>query len=231
MRLTKNHPVASRMSQLFQPRADAIFRFVLWTAFIGGIVLLFTVEGLSHSEYFTGRNLVAAQPVEFSHQHHAGELGIDCRYCHTSVETSVTAGMPPTHTCMTCHSQIWTGARMLAPVRESLAQNKPLVWQRVGRLPGYVYFNHSVHIKNGIGCSSCHGNMKTMQMTYQPHAFAMAFCLSCHRAPQDNLRPQDQIFNMRWQPPVDQAKRGKALLAQYHINTSGLLTDCSTCHR
>jgi hypothetical protein len=144
---------------------------------------------------------------------------------------AATAGMPATHTCMTCHSQIWTDARMLAPVRDSLINNAPLRWQRVGRLPEYVYFDHSVHVANGIGCSTCHGDMTRMQMTYQPHAFSMAFCVSCHSAPQDYLRPQDQIFDMRWQPPADQPRRGRALLAQYHINTSGLLTDCSTCHR
>jgi hypothetical protein len=220
------------VSQLFQPRADAIFRFALWVAFLGAMITLVILEGLSHSAWLTGRSLIEAQPTEFSHQHHAGELGIDCRYCHTSVETAASAGMPPTHTCMTCHSQVWTNARMLAPVRESLASNTPLRWKRVGRLPEYVYFDHSVHVANGIGCSSCHGDMThDMQMTWQKHAFSMDFCVNCHSAPQNNLRPPDQIFDMQWSPPADQAERGKALLAQYHINTSGLLTDCSTCHR
>jgi hypothetical protein len=219
------------MSQLFQPRADAIFRFVLWTAFIGSIVASIGLEGISHSDYLNGRNLVEMQPTEFSHQHHAGELGIDCRYCHTTVETAATAGMPPTYTCMTCHSQIWTGARMLAPVRDSLANNTPLIWKRVGRMPGYVYFDHSVHIANGIGCSSCHGDMDRMQMTYQPHAFSMAFCLACHRAPQDYVRPVDKVIDMQWHPAANQHAQGMALVAQYHIDTSGRLTDCSTCHR
>jgi Cytochrome c7 and related cytochrome c len=219
------------MSQLFQPRADALFRFMLWVAFLGAFLALLIAEALSHSPYLTGRSIVEAQPTEFSHQHHAGELGIDCRYCHTSVENAATAGMPPTHTCMTCHSQIWTNARMLAPVRESLANNIPLHWKRVGRLPAYVYFDHSVHVDNGVGCSSCHGDMTHMQMTYQPNAFSMDFCLSCHQAPQDFLRPKDKIVDMQWQPPADQDKIGRKLLAQYHINTSGLLTDCSTCHR
>ncbi len=220
------------MAQLFQPRADALFRFVLWCLLLGSVVAVITVESLAHSAWFTGRNIVEAQPTEFSHQHHAGELGLDCRYCHTSVERTATAGMPPTHTCMTCHSQVWRNARMLAPVRESLASGIPLRWKRVGRLPGYVYFDHSVHVLNGIGCSSCHGDMThNMQMTLQPHAFSMAFCLSCHRNPQDYLRPRDKVFDMQWQPPADQAERGKTLLAQYHINTTGLLTDCSTCHR
>lgn len=219
------------MAQLFQPRADAIFRFALWCTLLGVFVAVVIAESLSHSEYLTGRNMVQAQPTEFSHFHHVGGLGLDCRYCHTQVETSATAGMPPSHTCMTCHSQIWTEARMLEPVRRSYAENIPLRWTRVGRLPGYVYFNHAVHVRNGVGCSSCHGDMTKMQMTSQPHALSMAFCLSCHRNPQDNLRPQDEIFDMNWQPPADQDKRGQALLAQYHINTSGLLTDCSTCHR
>jgi hypothetical protein len=219
------------MSQLFRPRADAVFRFVLWTMLIGGVVALVTAEGLAHSEYLTGRDITQPQPTEFSHQHHAGELGIDCRYCHTTVEAAASAGMPATHTCMTCHSQIWTGAAMLEPVRASLAKDTPLVWNRVGRLPGYVYFDHSIHIAKGVGCTSCHGDVTHMQMTYQPHAFSMDFCVSCHSAPQNALRPKDQVFNMEWQPPADQAKRGRALLAQYHINTSGLLLDCSTCHR
>ena len=120
---------------------------------------------------------------------------------------------------------------MLAPVRDSLAQDISLTWKRVGRLPGYVYFDHAVHVNNGIGCSSCHGDMDRMQMTYQPHAFAMAFCLSCHRAPQDYLRPEDKIFDMQWKPPADQGTQGKAFLARYHIENSRLLTDCSTCHR
>lgn len=219
------------MSQLFQPRADALFRFALWSIALGVFALLVTIESLAHSDWMTGRSLIEAQPTEFSHQHHAGELGIDCRYCHTTVETAATAGMPPTYTCMTCHSQIWTGARMLAPVRESLALGIPLRWTRTGRLPEYVYFNHSVHIANGIGCSTCHGDMDHMQMTYQPHAFSMDFCVNCHRHPQQFVRPQNQIFNMEWVPGSNQGTMGKALVKQYHIDTSGLLTDCSTCHR
>jgi hypothetical protein len=218
------------MSQLFQPRADAVFRFVLACIGGGALLALCVAEGLSHSAYITGRDVIAPQPTEFSHQHHAGELGIDCRYCHTTVETAASAGMPPTHTCMTCHSQIWTNARMLAPVRDSYATNTPLVWQRVGRLPGYVYFNHSVHVNNGVGCSSCHGGMTRMQMTWQPHAFSMDFCLSCHQAPQNYLRPKAEVLDMQWSPPANQHQIGEQLLKTYHINTSGLLSDCSTCH-
>ena len=127
------------MSQLFQPRADAVMRFMLWTLLLGGMTTLITAEGLSHSDWLSGRDTIPPQPTEFSHQHHAGELGIDCRYCHITVTTAATAGMPPTHTCMTCHSQIWTDARMLAPVRNSLVNNAPLHWQRVGRLPERLF--------------------------------------------------------------------------------------------
>lgn len=220
------------MSQLFQPRADAIFRFALWSVCVGAFGVLVVIESLAHSDWLTGRSIVEAQPTEFSHQHHAGELGIDCRYCHTTVETAAAAGMPPTYTCMTCHSQVWTGSRMLAPVRDSLSASIPLRWQRTGRLPEYVYFNHAVHVNNGVGCSSCHGEMThKMQMTYQRNAFSMDFCVNCHRNPQDYLRPPDRIFDMQWQPPHDQGRLGARLVAKYHINTSGLLTDCSTCHR
>lgn len=219
------------MSQLFQPRADAIFRFVLWTGFLTIVAMIVVAEGLSHSGYVTGRNVVEKQPTEFSHQHHAGELGIDCRYCHMNVQAAATAGMPPTHVCMTCHSQIWTNARMLEVVRQSYATNTPLIWTRVGRLPEYVYFNHAVHVDNGVGCSSCHGDMTRMQNTWQPHAFSMAFCLNCHQAPQNFLRPPSQIFDMQWQPPPNQQEVGARLLKENHINTSGLLSDCSTCHR
>jgi hypothetical protein len=156
--------------------------------------------------------------VPFSHKHHAGELGIDCRYCHSTVEVQATPGLPPTYTCMTCHSQIWTGAPMLEAVRASLANDEPLHWTRVNRLPSYVYFN-------------CHGAVDTMQMTYRANAFHMDFCIACHRNPAPNLRTPDQIFNTSWTPPDDQATAGPALLRHYHIRGAGELTDCSICHR
>lgn len=219
------------MAQLFSRRADSVFRFtvacVLATVF-GAFVV---AEGIAHSNYVTGRSIVLPQPVAFSHQHHAGELGIDCRFCHMTVETAATAGMPSTYVCMTCHSQIWTGAPMLAPVRDSLAHDQPLVWQRVYGLPEYVYFDHAVHIAKGIGCSSCHGDMDRMQMTRQALHFSMAFCVACHRNPRDYVRPRKEIWNMSWHPPANQATRGAQLVRMYHIDTSGRLTDCSVCHR
>lgn len=159
-------PHEQPMRQLFAPGADAILRLALWSTVLtilgGGIMTL----AWSYGDFVGNVGVAPAQPVPFSHKHHSGELGLDCRNCHEQVETQATAGLPPTHTCMTCHSEIWTGSPMLAPVRDSLAKDEPLHWTRVNRLPDYVYYNHSIHIAKGIGCSSCHGAVDTMQLTY-----------------------------------------------------------------
>ena len=219
------------MGQLFRPGADAILRLVLFlvvVAIVGGGLV---AAAIPRSTYFTAVGIAPAQPVPFSHKHHVGELGIDCRYCHTTVETQATAGLPPTYTCMTCHSQIWTGAAMLAPVRQSLATGMPLHWTRVNRLPDYVFFNHAIHVNKGIGCSSCHGPVQQMQLTYRASAFKMSFCLDCHRSPQTHVRPPEEVWNMSWTPPADQAKVGEELVRRYHIRPPSVLTDCSICHR
>ena len=219
------------MRQLFAPGADAIFRLVLLSAGLLVVAVILVLTGFAHSQFAGAVGVAPVQPVPFSHKHHVGELGLDCRNCHESVEVQATAGLPPTHTCMTCHSQIWTGSSMLAPVRESLASDVPLQWTRVNRLPDYVYFNHSIHITKGIGCSSCHGAVNSMQMTYAARNFTMSFCLSCHRAPQEFVRPAAEIWNMEWSPPRDQASLGPALVRRLHIAGPGRLTDCSICHR
>lgn len=219
------------MAQLFQPRSNALFRFAILFVILGVFSSVVLAETVSRSSWVTGKEMVTPQPVPFSHQHHAGELGINCLLCHISVTKAGNAGMPSTSTCMHCHSRIWTHAPMLAPVRKSFLDDLPLRWRRVFAIPEYVYFNHSIHIAKGIGCSSCHGSMDRMQMTRESHVFTMKFCLSCHENPQSRLRPQNQIFNMEWRPPADQAKIGRKLMALYHINTNGRLTDCSTCHR
>ena len=169
------------------------------------------------------------QPVPFSHQHHVGGLGIDCRFCHQTVEKAGDAGMPPTYTCMTCHSQIWTNAAMLAPVRQSLADNTPIVWHRVTDLPDYVYFNHGIHVAKGVGCSECHGDITQMPLTQKARSMTMAFCLDCHRDPAPRLRPVDQIYNTSWQRDP-QTPAPATLLQQYHVGGRAL-TDCSICHR
>ena len=168
---------------------------------------LFAV-GFARSDWVTGANIhPPAQPVPFSHRHHAGELGIDCRYCHTSVAEGPRAGLPPTHTCMTCHSQIWTGAPMLAPVRASLAARHIAATGIASRvLPDYVFFRHDIHIAKGVGCVECHGRVDTMALTYRAKPLTMQFCLDCHRDPAPHLRPLDQITNMDWKP--DRRPRG-----------------------
>jgi hypothetical protein len=188
--------------------------------------------GLVRNPFWTGVGWVRHQPVPFSHQHHAGELGIDCRYCHTGVETRADAGLPPTHTCMTCHSQLWTDAGVLAPVRQSYASGKPLVWNRVAQLPDYVYFDHHVHVANGVACVECHGRVDRMPLTSRAKAFTMDFCVDCHRHPERALRPPAMVTRMDW-TGVDED-----LLKQYGIRIAAhkgidpkRLANCETCHR
>jgi hypothetical protein len=216
--------------QIFRPAANTVARIVLVAILVGPFVAIGLAYAVMRSSYVTGQGVTLTQPIPFSHRHHVGDDGIDCRYCHTSVENAAFAGLPPTTTCMTCHSQLFTNAAMLAPVRDSLAEHKPIRWQRVHRLPDYVYFDHSVHIHNGIGCSTCHGAVDTMPLMRQAAPLTMGWCLDCHRDPAPHLRPQSEIFNLHWTPPADQAERGKKLLVQYHIDTEHL-KDCSRCHR
>jgi len=216
--------------QIFRPAANTIARVVLIAIVVGPFLLIGLAYAVMRSSYITGQNVALHQPIPFSHKHHVGDDGIDCRYCHTSVEKSAFAGLPPTTTCMTCHSQLFTNAAMLAPVRNSLAEHKPIHWQRVHRLPDYVYFDHSVHIAKGIGCTTCHGPVGTMPLMRQEAPLTMGWCLDCHRNPAPHLRPPSQIFSLNWAPPKDQLEQSKKLLVQYHIQTEHL-TDCSRCHR
>ena len=215
---------------IFGPRANLFMTAGLLGA--AGVValLVLLVWVVPVMGYNTDERYAPPQPVLFSHKHHVSGLGIDCRYCHTSVETAANAGMPATETCMTCHSQIWTHAGLLAPVRQSLADKKPLRWTRVYTLPDYVYFDHSIHVAKGVGCSTCHGDVATMRLMRQEAPLTMGWCLDCHRDPAPHLRPRDKIFAADWQPPKDQAEQGRRLAAEYHIETKHL-TDCSVCHR
>ena len=218
------------MAQIFHPRANTIARLVLLAVPTLPVVAMLIGYQVMRSPYVTRQDVTRDQPVPFSHEHHVGGLGIDCRYCHTSVQQSRFAGLPATHICMSCHSQLWTQAPMLAPVRESLANNQPIHWQRVNTLPGYVYFDHSVHVTNGVGCTTCHGPVATMPLMRQAAPLTMGWCLGCHRDPAPNLRPRDAIFDPYWTPPAHQNVQGKRLLDEYHIRTDHL-TDCSVCHR
>jgi hypothetical protein len=171
------------------------------------------------------------QPVPFSHQHHVRDDGIDCRYCHTSVETSAFAGIPPLATCMTCHSQLFTDQPVLAPLVSAYRGGPALEWNRVHDLPGFVYFDHSVHIAKGVGCTTCHGPIDRMPLVRRVAPLYMQWCLDCHRAPERYLRPRDRVFDVDWTPPPDQLAAGARLRAAYRLRTTRELTDCSTCHR
>jgi hypothetical protein len=171
------------------------------------------------------------QPIPFSHQHHVRDDGIDCRYCHVAVETSAFAGLPPVDTCMTCHSQLYVGAPMLEPLRRASAGEQTLRWNRVHDLPDFVYFDHSIHVAKGVGCSTCHGPVDRMPLTRRVASLYMEWCLECHRAPERYLRPRERVFDMDWRAPDDQLAQGRLLARQYHLRTTRELTDCSTCHR
>ncbi len=219
------------MAQLFSPRANIHSRVIIFGAIAFVCGLGWATSAIYWSPYTTYVNVAFEQPVPFSHKHHVSEDGIDCRYCHTSVEKSAFAGLPSTETCMTCHSQIWTDAQMLAPVRASLATNTPLKWNRVHDLPDYVYFDHSIHVAKGIGCSTCHGHVDQMPLTRKTQTLYMKWCLDCHRAPQKYIRPREKIYDMSWQPGQNQDVAPAKFVTQYHVDTSGRLTNCGTCHR
>ena len=216
------------MAQIFHRSTNTISRVSIYGAVILIAVLGFAVNVVNQTSYVTEVHNARPQPVPFSHKHHVGELGLDCRYCHSTVEVSSSAGMPPTQTCMACHSQIWTSAAILEPVRASYRDSTPISWTRVNALPDFVYFNHSIHINKGIGCSTCHGRVDEMPLTYKVNTLYMQWCVECHRHPERNVRPRDQVFNMAYQAPPDQEEMGRRLMAEYKIQS---LTDCVTCHR
>jgi len=203
---------------------------VLFVVLVGGWI----VFALMRSGWATKQNEFVEQPIQFSHAHHVGGIGLDCRYCHTSVETSAFAGIPPTATCMNCHSQLWTNAPILEPVRASFRDESGatrLSWVRVYDLPDFVYFNHQIHVNQGVGCATCHGRVDRMPLTYQATSLLMEFCLDCHRAPEKYLRPREEVFNMAYVPPADQLELGLQLKQAYNVSTVQHLTSCSVCHR
>jgi hypothetical protein len=219
------------MSQIFHRNTNVYSRLSILAALGVAAVLGGTVGLLHLSGYNTRQAIFVEQPIQFSHAHHVGGMGIDCRYCHTSVEESAFANIPPTKTCMNCHSQIWTGAPILEPVRASFRDNTPLRWTRVHDLPDFVYFNHSIHVKKGVGCATCHGPVDRMPLMYQNASLDMAWCLDCHRNPARYVRPRDQVFNMAWERPGDDPGLGARLVKEYKIASVEQLTSCSTCHR
>lgn len=180
------------------------------------------------SPYEMLQNVPREQPVPFSHEHHVGGLGIDCRYCHNTVEVSSFANIPPTKVCMNCHQEMWAASPTLEPVRESYRTGRSIEWTRVHELPEFVYFNHSVHVHAGVGCETCHGRVDRMALTYQAEPLTMEWCLDCHRHPEQYVRPRDEVFSMTYTPPPDQEALGRRLVREYHLQS---LTSCTTCHR
>lgn len=218
------------MAQVFSRSANWASK----ASILVGLVLVGSILGIVlniNRIYFVNQvNVAIDQPVPFSHKHHVTGMGIDCRYCHTTVEESAFAGVPPTETCMTCHSQIWTEAPILEPVRASFRDGVPIKWNRVHDLPDFTYFNHSIHVNQGIGCQSCHGPVDQMPLMWKAESLNMEWCLDCHRDPAQYIRPRDQVFNMNYQYPADQESLGAQLVAEYGVQTSQL-TNCSICHR
>ena len=214
--------------QVFHRSTNTIARVTIFGAVFAIAAAAYGLALINRSSYVTQAGTARDQPIQFSHRHHAGELGIDCRYCHTSVETSSSAGFPPTQTCMNCHSQIWIDSPYLEPVRASYRTGRSIEWTRVHDLPDYVYFNHSIHVNKGVGCATCHGRVDRMNLTWQQASLQMEWCIDCHRHPEQYLRPREEIFNMAWTPAGDQAALGRELIKAYDVHTR---TDCSTCHR
>ncbi len=219
------------MPQVFHRSFNTISR----VSIVGGaavvMVLGYVLYVVGWSPYVTRQDLALVQPIPFSHQHHVADLGIDCRYCHASVETSAYAGVPPTKTCMNCHQEIWFGSAMLEPVRASYRSGESIPWKRVHNLPHFVYFNHSIHVNKGVGCESCHGRVDQMPLTYQAKPMLMKWCLDCHRDTKPNLRPLDEVVTMGWEQPAETPRLGEELHSKYKIRTTEELTSCSTCHR
>ncbi len=216
------------MPQIFRRRANAIARGSIVGVVLLVVGILAAVSIVQRSPYSTGVGVARAQTIPFSHKHHVTDDGIDCRYCHTSVERSSFAGIPSTEICMNCHRQLWNESPMLEPVRESYRTGRPLVWNRVNDLPDFVYFDHSIHVAKGIGCSSCHGRVDQMPETWKARTLEMGFCLECHRFPERHVRPRERVFDMDYQPPPDQPALGRRLVAAYGIERK---TSCSVCHR
>jgi len=216
------------MSQIFHRSANTLSKVSIFGVLTLVASLILLAMALGRSSYVTGAHEYIQQPIQFSHLHHVLDDGIDCKYCHTSVETSPFAGIPPTKTCMNCHSQIFSTEPILEPVRASFRDNKPLSWVRVHDLPDFVYFNHSIHVKKGVGCESCHGRVDQMPLMQQERSLQMEWCLDCHRAPEKFVRPRSEITTMGYEPPEPQSTLGPKLVKEYGIQTR---TTCSTCHR
>lgn len=219
------------MAQIFPPYSDTVFRIVLILAVAIPGAAMAVGYSVVRSDYVSDVGWVLGQPIPFSHKHHVGGLGLDCRYCHNSVARAAVAGMPSTRTCMTCHSQLWTEADMLAPLRVSLKSGEPIRWRRVHDLPDFVFFNHSIHLAKGVGCESCHGPVAEMPLTRKAKPMTMGWCLDCHRNPAPHLRPKNALYDTTWTPPRNRKALGEELAARFGVRKPSKITHCYTCHR
>jgi Cytochrome c7 and related cytochrome c len=216
------------MSQIFHRSANTIARVSIFGAVFGVAGLLGLFDAINRSPWVTEAHVAREQPIQFSHERHVAGNGLDCRYCHTSVEQSSFAGIPPTKTCMNCHSQIFSASPYLEPVRLSFRSNRPIEWTRVHDLPDFVYFDHSIHVNKGVGCTTCHGQVDRMPLMWQENSLQMEWCLDCHRNPERYVRPREAVFSVDYVQPSNQLELGARLVAEYRIQK---LTSCSTCHR
>lgn len=229
------------MSQVFHRSTNTLSRVSIFGFLFFVVAMGWFIQEINRSSYVTEAFVARTQPVPFSHKHHVDGMGLDCRYCHVTVEETSFAGIPPTKTCMNCHSQIWSQAPMLEPVRASFRTDQSIQWVRVHDLPDYVYFNHSIHVAKGIGCSTCHGRVDQMPLMWRVNTLQMEWCLQCHRQPEKYLRPPEKVFDMKWRSPskehevewegvkyTDQLALGAAVAKKYDVK---MKTYCSTCHR
>jgi hypothetical protein len=216
------------MPQIFHRSTNTISRVSIFGAIFFVVALGGLQDEITRSPWVTQAHVAREQPIQFSHERHVAGNGIDCRYCHTSVEDSPFAGIPPTKTCMNCHSQIFANSPYLEPVRESFRSGKSIAWTRVHDLPDFVYFDHSIHLHKGVGCTTCHGQVDRMPLMMQEKSLQMEWCIDCHRHPEQYVRPREAVFRVDYTPPADQLALGKRLVAEYQIQK---LTSCSTCHR
>ena len=218
------------MKQLFPRSANYISKASIVIGGLVAVTVFLAGNVLVRSSYFTQIGVAREQPVMFSHKHHVQGLGLDCRYCHTTVDESAFAGIPPTETCMTCHSQIWTEAPMLEPVRESWKTGKPLEWVRVHDAPDFVFFDHSIHVNKGVSCKTCHGRVDEMPLVRKNETLQMEWCLTCHFDPEKFIQPKETVYDMDYERPADHDLQAILLMEEYGIQKEQL-TNCSICHR
>jgi len=219
------------MGQIFHRSTNTISRVSIYGAVFIAAALGYLGWAVTESPYFTDVNVPREQPVPFSHKHHVTDDGIDCRYCHTSVEKSSFAGIPSTHICMSCHSRLWANSPILEPVRTSYQTDKSLEWTRVNAVPDFAYFDHSIHIHKGVGCTTCHGPIGEIPLTWRANTLYMRWCIDCHKHPERFVRRREDVFKADYQPPQDQLALGRRLVKEYKIEDATQLTDCYTCHR